>query len=97
MINIHRMNTNDITDEIFDILIERNYNYIIDDDTSWYDGYDDIYVLKIGKTKIKIIQNVEKINGEYTYSNYMLCFPYTDKDTIYGYDDIIKYIREYKF
>ena len=52
-----------------------------DDDRTYYDGYDDVYVVTINGHKLKFVQNYE--NNKYI--NFTLYYKNGD---FYGYDDI---------
>jgi len=91
------MSSKDISIDVFEILDDRNIKYELNDQ-SYFDGFDDIYIIKINQDfTIKLLQNVEKINGEYIYDSYTLYFSYSDKDPIYGYDNIIEFIKNSTF
>jgi len=91
------MNSKDISIDVFQILHERGIVYKIND-LSYFDGQNDIYFIEINKDFIiKLFQNIQYINGQYIYDYYTLYFLNSDKDIINGYENIIEFIKYYKF
>lgn len=79
-----------MTDYIIDtikFLDSKGIDYDYDDDRSYYDGYDDVFIIIIKDERYKLVQN--KIDGK--YKNFTL---YSNNDIINEYENVIKYFIE---
>ena len=78
--------TMDYIHEIRDFLDSSSINIDdYDDDRTYFDGFDDVFVVNLKDERYKFLQNYE--NGRYTY--FTLYTP--DKGEIHGFNSILKY------
>ena len=85
--NINLSNKNDYISNIQEFLTSINIDYSdYDDDLTYYDGYDDVWVVTLKNNKYKFVQNLENGNA--------IGFMMISNDIIlYKYDKVINYLK----